>query len=440
VDHCIGVVAEYNPFHRGHAYHLARAKEPFAREGQDVPVVVALSGCFSQRGMPALCDKWARARMALAGGADLVLELPAFFSSHCGMIFARGAIELLLSTGIVTHLAFGVEDAAFPIRSIARILARETDVFKEALRACLSRGFSYSKAIAEAVEAQIPGAGNFMAQPNNSLAVSYFVQLERRAVAGIPPLTPLPVQRVGQGYHERAAHPMASATAIRGALARDAEGRSAAWLSEALPRDSLEIIETCRASGRLALKTEGLWLLLQGLLLRSTHESLERYAGMEEGLAGLFLKHWRKASSLDDFLGRMTSARHPKSRLQRQALWLLLGLDRWQDRALQRLGPGYLRVLGATERGLDLLRDMRHRAALPVITRTMRHGLGSRFKKERETSPPSRGEGMRVVQAKALMEFEFKAAALWELLIPGGRKDHEETQIPLMPPSVHKTT
>jgi predicted nucleotidyltransferase len=229
---------------------------------------------------------------------------------------------------------------------------------------------------------------------------------------------------------------LASAAAIRDALKGGAEWKSTApWLSEALPPYSMKIIESCRASGRLAMKTEELWLLLQGLLLRSTPESLERCAGMEEGFAGLFLKHWRKASSLDDFLGRCVSARYPKSRLQRQVLWLLLGLDRWQNKALQRMGPSYIRLLGATERGLGLVRDMRRRASLPVITHLTRQGPKFQFRSDHELFFQPSEKAVRLIQSKTLAEFEFKAATLWELLIPGGQKDHEERQIPLLPNS-----
>ena len=106
----VGIVAEYNPLHNGHAFHLSRAREIVKADA----VVIVLSSHFVQRGEPAIADKWERARMALASGANLVLELPTAFSCHNAGVFAAGAIDILASTGIVSHLAFGMENAKDP--------------------------------------------------------------------------------------------------------------------------------------------------------------------------------------------------------------------------------------------------------------------------------------------------------------------------------------
>ena len=109
-DPVIGIVAEYDPFHNGHALHITRAHDGLA----EAPVVVVLSSSFTQRGLPALAGKWTRTRMALAGGADLVLELPFSWACSAGPDFARGAVDIFAVAGFVTHLAFGVESLPNP--------------------------------------------------------------------------------------------------------------------------------------------------------------------------------------------------------------------------------------------------------------------------------------------------------------------------------------
>ena len=102
----VGIVAEYNPFHGGHRYHIAETRR---RLGEDCVIVAAMSGNFVQRGDAAITGKWSRARMALEGGADLVLELPTPWAANTAEIFGRGGVELLHKTGVVSHLAFGSE-------------------------------------------------------------------------------------------------------------------------------------------------------------------------------------------------------------------------------------------------------------------------------------------------------------------------------------------
>ena len=143
-----GIIAEYNPFHNGHAYHLQQAAE--LAEAQ--AVVAVLSSNFVQRGEPSFEDKWSRAEGALAGGADLVLELPVPFSCHNAGVFARGAVKILSSTGLITHLSFGIEAEIPEQERIVDILLHEPPRFKENLKNFLKTGLSFVEARARAID------------------------------------------------------------------------------------------------------------------------------------------------------------------------------------------------------------------------------------------------------------------------------------------------
>lgn len=198
----VGIIAEYNPFHNGHEYHM---KESLRLSEADY-TVVAMSGNFVQRGAPAMMDKHTRAEAALRCGADLVLEIPVLYAAASAEYFAGGAAALLDSLGVVTHLSFGSECGNLePLQNAAEILTREPEDYRAALKAHLKQGFSYPAARAQALAECCPNAGNFaefLSSPNNILAVDYIKALIKRG-SGMVPVT---VKRTGAGYHETADH------------------------------------------------------------------------------------------------------------------------------------------------------------------------------------------------------------------------------------------
>jgi predicted nucleotidyltransferase len=408
----IGIAAEYNPFHNGHALHIASARGLLREPG--AAVVVVLSSAFTQRGLPALADKWTRTRMALLNGADLVLELPFLHACNGGMEFARGAVDILAGTGFVTHISFGMErffDSERPFEAILDILLQEPPSFKSSLKSNLASGQSYPKAVAGALDRELPGSGVLISTPNNSLALSYLLHIRRRRYN----LIPLPVRREGPGYHDgpdvgterEGSALLAGAAAIRKGLLSD----GGTWTARAMPASVSALLEEARANGRLCLDTgaETFWTLLRGLLLRSTPEDLRRTAGMDEGLENLFLKHFHRAVSYEDFIGRRVSARYTRGRLQRASIRLLTGFGR-RTLELSREGPPYIRVLGFNRRGRELLRGSA--AALPLVTRLAAARLTG-------------GES-----AGLYADMEFRASRLWELLVPAPDLRREERQNP----------
>ena len=345
-----GVICEYNPFHRGHALHLQRAR---AFSGADY-IVCAMSGSVTQRGTFARHDKWTRARMALQSGADLVLELPVRFASAPAQEFAAGGVMLLGALGVVTHLSFGCEAQALPaIETAAKTLAEESPSFKASLRAYLDQGLPYprARALAAQQESRLENLESLISLPNAALAIEYLRALPQG-------VTPVPVVREGCGYHEKTLGALASATAIRAALHR---GELEQALSAVPCPDLLE-----QAQLRGDYHTEE--ALTQALLYRlrtMSAQELARIAGMEEGLEHRFLAAARTAATRDELILSVKSKRYTYARLSRICANILLNVTRDFENA----PPSYARVLGFRRSAQPLLRAIKERASVPMITK-----------------------------------------------------------------------
>ena len=334
-----GIVAEYNPFHRGHAWHIAETRR---RLGGDAPVVCVMSGHWVQRGECALADKWLRAALALDRGADLVVELPTPWAMASAESFARGAVSLLAATGVVDVLSFGSETGELaPLEEAAAAL--DAPDYPERLRAALGRGLSFPAARQEAAGAACLSA------PNNNLGVEYLRSL--RALGST--IRPLTVPRQGAGHDGPAAGGFASASELR-RLLRAGRGEEAApyltapWSGELADMQHIEraVLSRLRTMG------EGDWAALPD-------------GGGAEGLPSRLAKAAREAVSLEDFYTRAKTRRYPHARLRRLALAAFLGL-----RAAERpAAPPYVRVLGLGGRGRALLRRMKDTCPLPVIVK-----------------------------------------------------------------------
>ena len=334
-----GIVAEYNPFHRGHAWHIAETRR---RLGGDAPVVCVMSGHWVQRGECALADKWLRAALALDRGADLVVELPTPWAMASAESFARGAVSLLAATGVVDVLSFGSETGELaPLEEAAAAL--DAPDYPERLRAALGRGLSFPAARQEAAGAACLSA------PNNNLGVEYLRSI--RALGST--IRPLTVPRQGVGHDGPAAGGFASASELR-RLLRAGRGEEAApyltapWSGELADMQHIEraVLSRLRTMG------EGDWAALPD-------------GGGAEGLPSRLAKAAREAVSLEDFYTRAKTRRYPHARLRRLALAAFLGL-----RAAERpAAPPYVRVLGLGGRGRVLLRRMKDTCPLPVIVK-----------------------------------------------------------------------
>ena len=191
----VGIIAEYNPFHEGHAYQIQKAKKQC---GADFAVVV-MNGDFVQRGEPAIFDKYTRTKEALLGGADLIFELPVRFGLSSAGDFAMGGILALNALPFVTHLCFGTETGDLtPLLQAASFLCDEPDSYRTRVKHFVKQGILYPKARSLALAAESGLPTETWDSPNNILGLEYCVALQKLH-SKIKPFT---IRREGQGYHD----------------------------------------------------------------------------------------------------------------------------------------------------------------------------------------------------------------------------------------------
>lgn len=343
-----GVIAEYNPFHNGHAYQLAEARR---LSGCDFLVVV-MSGGFSQRGEVMLLDKWTRAHMALENGADLVVELPALFAVRSADAFARGGVHLLAGMG-VSSLCFGCEtDDLARLNRILDLLVCEDDALRDAIRLRLSQGQSHVRARGEAVTERLQLSPDALSQPNTTLALEYLRANRQLA----KPLSVHVVQRTG-GYHDLSLSRLSSASAIRAAVDR---GEVDAVRSS-MPPSAFALLEAA-SPGRIADMTR-----LDALLIdRLRSVSFSSLPDVSEGLDRRAAKCAESCGSRASLLSALKCKRYTYARLSRLCAHALLGFT--QDALRRCPSPPYARVLGFRSEAKPLLARLAD-ASIPVVTR-----------------------------------------------------------------------
>ena len=191
----VGIIAEYNPFHEGHAYQIQKAKEQCGAEF----AVVVMNGDFVQRGEPAIFDKYTRTKEALLGGADLIFELPVRFGLSSAGDFAMGGVLALNALPFVTHLCFGTETGDLtPLLQAATFLCDEPDSYRTRVKHFVKQGILYPKARSLALAAESGLPTETWDSPNNILGLEYCVALQKLH-SKIKPFT---IRHEGQGYHD----------------------------------------------------------------------------------------------------------------------------------------------------------------------------------------------------------------------------------------------
>jgi len=346
-----GVIAEYNPFHNGHAYHLSEARR---LSGCDYLIVV-MGGAFSQRGEVMLLDKWTRARMALENGADMVVELPALFAVRSADMFARGGVNILSGLG-AQDICFGSEigDIAL-LERMLDMLEEEDEQMQEALHARLSQGMSHVRARGEALSQRLGVPPEVIGQPNAALALEY-MRSNRRLER------PMRIHAVlrRESYHDEQLSSMASASAIRAAIGRG----EADLLENAMPPTALSLLRGA-LGGRISDMTR-LDALLLDRLRSMTALQLEGLCDVSEGLENRLLKCAEMCGSREALLTALKCKRYTHARLSRLCAHALLGVTK--EMAARHPLPGYARVLGFRREAGELLRQLAG-AHLPLVSR-----------------------------------------------------------------------
>ena len=379
-----GIIAEYNPFHQGHAYHLSRARE---LTGAD-RILVVMGGNFMQRGEPAIIDKYTRTEMALRNGADLVLELPAASATGSAEYFAEGAVELLDASGVVTELCFGSELGELePLEKAAELLLEEPEAYQDLLRMELKKGRNFPEARETALSAFLPEQ-NLLASPNNILAIEYIKALKRRK----SPIRPLTIQRLGN-YHGEDGQPNGTLRTVSGNLPESFASASTircqlhtlekqietsceqlsfvslmTALAKELPHSSFELLKDVLLADHL-VQAEDFFLPLHYRLMQAK-EPLEFsvYLDVSEELSRRIYSLRQEFTGWNAFLDLVRTRQYTRSRVSRALLHILLDI-----RQEEVLPPTHLRVLGFRREASDLLSEIKKKSRLPLITKAAGH-------------------------------------------------------------------
>lgn len=346
-----GIICEYNPFHRGHAWQIDALR---AQLGADTAVVCAMSGNFVQRGDFAILRAHARAEAAVRGGADLVLELPLPWAISSAEGFAAGGVGVLTATGAVDTLVFGSECGdTETLRAVAAVL--ESDAFAALLRQRLAEGTSFAAAREAAARELLGDRTAVLAQPNDILGVEYCKAIARQNAV----MEPLALARKSVGHDGGAVEGFASASHIRRLLI---SGGNAA---EFLTPESADIYARECAAGRAPVTMANAERAILARLRALTEADFAACDSGGEGLYHRFYDAVQHETSIEDILAAAKSKRYAHARLRRLLLSAFLGLTAELPARIP-----YLRVLACNERGREVLKTMKTTAAAPILTKS----------------------------------------------------------------------
>lgn len=346
----VGIIAEYNPFHNGHYYHMQKAKQ----EANADYCIAVISGNFTQRGDVSIVNKWAKAYMAICGGADLVIELPTIYSVSSAENFANGAIKILDSLKIVDSFAFGAEanDLA-TLNNIANVLNEEPKGYTNILNHELKKGISYPAARENAIMMylnDIKRYANVMGNPNNILAVEYLKALKNQKSK----LTPIMIKRQKVYYNEhRIVDGYASATGIRELL----KNKEYSDVSKVVPRSTYQILGQQANNGRMILSLEKYQKEIIYALRKMTVEEIAELPDVSEGLENSIKNAANNCNNLTELINGIKSKRYTQTRIQRILIYALLGINKKMMENSKKIIP-YTRILGFNSKGKMLISEI----------------------------------------------------------------------------------
>lgn len=344
------IIAEYNPFHNGHQYLIYRL-----RRSEYDHIAAIVSGSFVQRGDIALFPKFDRAEMALACGVDLVVELPVHWALSTANNFAYGGVSIAKNLA-VDALAFGSECGDLSALQATALMIEDAKI-KESLRGHLKRGVTFAAARQQAID-QVLGVNTALQNPNDTLAIEYITCANRLHFK--PEF--IAITRVGAGHDsDSCSGSVASASVVRELLRKGKTEQALAFL----PESCHKIVRRCIEKGQIADITR-LETAILAKLRTMPLETFKTLPDISEGLDNRIYLMSRSAVSLRQLYFSIKTKRYPMSRIRRIVLSAFLGIDNTQFGKI----PGYIRVLAANSRGLEMLESARKVSKLPIVLRT----------------------------------------------------------------------
>lgn len=358
-----GIIAEYNPFHNGHQYHMDEVKK---QTGADY-IIVVLSGNFTQRGGPAMIHKYARAKMALLAGADLVLELPLYYSCGSAEYFAEGAVSLLRKTGVVSAVGFGSECGDLDcLCRLASLFNEEPQPYRDALKDALRGGKTYPQARQAAVAACLPEyarTDRLLTSPNNILGIEYCRAIERRGSM----ISPFTVKRKGDGYHEAGlSSETSSALALRTALS---DGGRLEALKGRVPGSIYGVLEE-NWGKTFPIFDRSLSPLMQYKLLLNAPEGFSGYVDISHELSDRIKNLLPSYQNYAQFVNLLKTKDITYTRVSRSLIHILLNMRKEKlERYINMDYTPYARILGLRKSSAKLLNAIKNNSEIPLLSK-----------------------------------------------------------------------
>ena len=380
------IISEYNPFHNGHKYLIQKS-----RENGSTHIIAIMGGNFLQRGNCAVLDKYNRAKAAVLGGVDLVIELPQIYAAASAEKFAFGAVQTLDKCGCVDELAFGAECGDISMLKRAVNIITQSGEVETLCKQYLKQGYSHPRAMQAAVEDVSQSSDNIsdiLRNPNNTLAIEYIKALDNINSN----INPFAVERVGAMHGSmQTDNEFASASAVREMILK---GDSS--YKKFIPDTTEEIISECITLGECPTEFKNNERGIMTVLRRMTAEDFANIPDVTEGLENRLVKAVRENNSVSDIIAAVKCKRYTHARLSRIIACAYLGITK----DISSLEPKYIRVLAFNDRGTEILKLMKKSASLPVIM------------------SPAKDMKKLDDMGKKIFEIDLRASDLYGLLTP----------------------
>ncbi len=351
----VGLIAEYNPFHNGHQFHIEKTKQ---LTGADT-VVVVMSGNYVQRGTPAIMPKHLRAEAALKAGASLVLELPVCYATGTAEQFALGAVSILDKLGCIDALCFGSECGdVYLLKELATVLANEPPTYKSRLQEALREGYNFPVARQLALKVLFPDEDYdaLLEHPNNILGIEYLKALQRLNSKIIP----YTIKRISSNYHDTDLQTQySSASAIRNII----EQNSMHQLFNQVPDSSMQLLQEFYHK-RFPVFANDFSVLLKHQLLKETKTSLLKYADVSEELANRIINERNNFIGFDQFCSLLKTKEITYTRISRALLHVLLNIAKTDYTDIE-----YARVLGFRKDNTNIFTCLKGTSSIPIVTK-----------------------------------------------------------------------
>ncbi len=355
----VGIIAEYNPMHNGHIYNIKKAKE---LSNADY-VIVIMSGSFTEQGNISVINKFEKARIAIQNGADMVIELPTIYAISSAENFAFGAVNILNSLGIISHLAFGAEsDNIYNLEQVAKTYIANKDTIIANTKLLSKQGLNSGEAYSKSLSQFINNADDFTL-PNNILAIEYLKAL----IALKSKIKPVLVHRLQSSHNDKEITNVgayASSTSIRTALSAPdlTVDEKLNKISNCIPSNTYNYLQ----NNKFYLN-EDLWQNLKYTIIKLNTNGLKEIHEVTEGLENKLYKQALTCNSYEQFIFSVKSKRYTLSKIKRICIYVLLGITK--EKYIKLKDVNYARILKVKESSLELLSKISSNAKNAVITK-----------------------------------------------------------------------